>query len=76
MIYDEGCSIKDSAKALDINYCTAKYIVKMFRRKGDLETELIKKEAMNQELQEYFRSKKKYVPPVPTFPETTPTSCA
>mmetsp|Transcript_13115 Transcript_13115/g.11594 ORF Transcript_13115/g.11594 Transcript_13115/m.11594 type:complete len:158 (+) Transcript_13115:204-677(+) len=36
-------TMKDAAKRLGINYCTAKHIMKVFRRSGSYETDLMRK---------------------------------
>ena len=43
--------MKDCAKRLNINYCTAKHILKVYRRTGSYETDLMrKKKEKNEEL--------------------------
>lgn len=39
----EGLTIKDAAKELDINYSTAKHIMKVFRQTGEVETKIMMK---------------------------------
>ncbi len=43
IIERDGITIKEAANILNINYSTAKHIVKTFRRTGQLETQLMKK---------------------------------
>lgn len=46
-------TMKDCAKRLGINYCTAKHIMKVYRRSGSYETDLMrKKKQRDQELRE------------------------
>lgn len=37
----EGMTIKDAAKVLDINYSTAKHIIKVYRKTGETETKIM-----------------------------------
>lgn len=49
----EGMTIKDAAKELDINYSTAKHIMKVYRQSGEVETKVMmkrKRKDSNQEL--------------------------
>ena len=39
----EGMTIKDAAKQLDINYSTAKHIIKVYRQTGETETKIMMK---------------------------------
>ena len=39
----DGMTIKDAAKALDINYSTAKHIIKVFHKTGQVETKIMMK---------------------------------
>lgn len=39
----DGMTIKDAAKLLEINYSTAKHIVKVFRQTGEVETKVMMK---------------------------------
>lgn len=39
----DGMTIKDAAKELDINYSTAKHIMKVFRQTGETETKIMMK---------------------------------
>ena len=39
----DGLTIKDAAKELDINYSTAKHIMKVFRQTGEVETKIMMK---------------------------------
>lgn len=39
----DGLTIKDAAKELDINYSTAKHIMKVFRQTGEIETKVMMK---------------------------------
>jgi hypothetical protein len=38
IIEEEGVTIKEAANALKINYSTAKHIVKLFKKTGDVKT--------------------------------------
>lgn len=42
-------TMKDCSKRLGINYCTAKHILKIFRRTGSIETDLMKKKKEKEE---------------------------
>lgn len=42
-------TMKDWSKRLGINYCTAKHILKIFRRTGSIETDLMKKKKEKEE---------------------------
>lgn len=42
-------TMKDSAKRLGINYCTAKHILKVYRRSGSYETDLMRKKKKQHE---------------------------
>lgn len=42
-VENEGMTIKDAAKAFDINYSTAKHIMKVFRQTGEVETKIMMK---------------------------------
>lgn len=39
----EGMTIKDAAKYLDVNYSTAKHIMKVYRQTGEVETKIMMK---------------------------------
>ena len=39
----EGLTIKEAAKGLDINYSTAKHIIKVYRQTGEIETKIMMK---------------------------------
>ena len=39
----EGLTIKDAAKELEINYSTAKHIMKVYRKSGEVETKIMMK---------------------------------
>jgi transposase len=40
-VEEEGLTIKEAAQNLKINYSTAKHIVKVFKRTGEISTQLI-----------------------------------
>lgn len=42
-VENEGLTIKDAAKELDINYSTAKHIMKVYRQSGEVETKIMMK---------------------------------
>ena len=48
VIQREGLTIKEAAQVLNINYSTAKHIVKTYKRTGSLETQLMKKNKRKQ----------------------------
>lgn len=45
MVYERGLNIKDAAVSLQLNYSTAKHIVKVYRKTGKVMTKMMEKEA-------------------------------
>jgi transposase len=42
-VEEEGLTIKEAAQNLKINYSTAKHIVKVFKRTGEVQTQMMTK---------------------------------
>lgn len=47
LVYKEGFQIKEAAQMIDINYSTAKHIIKLFKRTGSIETKLMQKNKLS-----------------------------
>jgi hypothetical protein len=43
LVEEEGLTIKEAAQNLKINYSTAKHIVKVFKRTGEVQTQMMSK---------------------------------
>jgi transposase len=44
IVEQKGYTIKEASRLMDINYSTAKHIIKEYKRTGTVETQLMKKQ--------------------------------
>lgn len=49
-VEEEGLTIKEAAQNLKINYSTAKHIVKVFKRTGEVQTQMMNKRMPEKDL--------------------------
>jgi len=54
-VEEDGLTIKEAAQNLKINYSTAKHIVKVFKRTGEVQTQIMNKRLPEREIHQLER---------------------